>query len=109
MLLKAALFGEVDPVVGVSANIMMGQPIRGGTGFSQIMLDEVALPRLLSGLPAVAGEEEDEELDLDQANINAALYEDANDACSSTRLAMNFTLPRAQAVIEEEDVDWVVA
>ena len=109
VLLKAALFGEVDPVVGVSANIMMGQPIRGGTGFSQIMLDEVALPRLLSGLPAVAGEEEDEELDLDQANINAALYEDANDACSSTRLAMNFTLPRAQAVIEEEDVDWVVA
>jgi DNA-directed RNA polymerase II subunit RPB1 len=109
VLLKAALFGEVDPVVGVSANIMMGQPIRGGTGFSQIMLDEVALPRLLSGLPAVAGEEEDEELDLDQANINAALYEDANDACSSTRLAMNFTLPKAQAVIEEEDVDWVVA
>jgi DNA-directed RNA polymerase beta' subunit len=109
VLLKAALFGEVDPVVGVSANIMMGQPIRGGTGFSQIMLDEVALPRLLSGLPAIAGEEEDEELDLDQANINAALYEDANDACSSTRLAMNFTLPTAQAVIEEEDVDWVVA
>ena len=108
VLLKAALFGAVDPVVGVSANIMMGQPIRGGTGFSQIMLDEVALPRLLSGLPA-APQEEDEEFDLDQSNIDAALYEDANDACSSTRLAMNFTLPKAQAVIEEEDVDWVVA
>ena len=108
VLLKAALFGAVDPVVGVSANIMMGQPIRGGTGFSQIMLDEVALPRLLSGLPPVP-QEEDEEFDLDQSNIDAALYEDANDACSSTRLAMNFTLPKAQAVIEEEDVDWVVA
>ena len=108
VLLKAALFGAVDPVVGVSANIMMGQPIRGGTGFSQIMLDEVALPRLLSGLPPVP-QEEDDEFDLDQSNIDAALYEDANDACSSTRLAMNFTLPKAQAVIEEEDVDWVVA
>ena len=106
--MKAALFGAVDPVVGVSANIMMGQPIRGGTGFSQIMLDEVALPRLLSGLPPVP-QEEDEEFDLDQSNIDAALYEDANDACSSTRLAMNFTLPKAQAVIEEEDVEWVVA
>lgn len=38
ILLKAALFGEVDPVTGVSANIMMGQPIRGGTAFSQILL-----------------------------------------------------------------------
>lgn len=116
ILLKAALFGEVDPVTGVSANIMMGQPIRGGTGFSQIMLDEVALPRLLAGLPPVPlgedGKDEEDEEDgeyvIDQSNINAALYEDANDTCSSTRLAMNFTMPRAQAHIEEDDIEFIV-
>ena len=61
MLLKAALFGEVDPVTGVSANIMMGQPIRGGTSFSQIMLDEQILPKLFEGLedaPTIDDEEE---------------------------------------------------
>ena len=47
ILLKAALFGEVDPVTGVSANVMMGQPIRGGTAFSQILLDDAMLPILL--------------------------------------------------------------
>ena len=40
MLLKAAQSGELDPVTGVTANIMFGQPIPGGTGMSQILLDE---------------------------------------------------------------------
>jgi DNA-directed RNA polymerase II subunit RPB1 len=109
ILLKAALFGEVDPITGVSANIMMGQPIRGGTGFTQIMLDEAALPRLLAGLPPIPQEDEEEGYEISQSNIDAALYEDANDACSSTRLAMNFTMPRAQAHIDEDEVDFVVA
>ena len=60
MLINAALYGEVDPITGVSANIMMGQPIRGGTAFSQILLDEQALPLLLEGL-AEEEEAEDEE------------------------------------------------
>jgi hypothetical protein len=46
--LKAALFGEVDPVTGVSANIMMGQPIRGGTAFSQVLMDDQMLVSYLS-------------------------------------------------------------
>ena len=40
MLLKAAHMGELDPVTGVTSNIMFGQPIPGGTGMSQILLDE---------------------------------------------------------------------
>jgi DNA-directed RNA polymerase II subunit RPB1 len=40
MLLKAAQSGELDPVTGVTANIMFGQTIPGGTGMSQILLDE---------------------------------------------------------------------
>ena len=40
VFIKAGIFGEFDPVTGVSANIMVGQPIRGGTGFSDILFDE---------------------------------------------------------------------
>ena len=43
IMLRAALFGEMDPITGVSANIMTGQPIRGGTTFTQVLLDEAAL------------------------------------------------------------------
>ena len=39
-LLKAAIFGESDPVKGVSANIMLGQLSPGGTGNCDVMLDE---------------------------------------------------------------------
>jgi DNA-directed RNA polymerase II subunit RPB1 len=106
MLMKAALFGEVDPVTGVSANIMMGQTIRGGTAFSQIMLDEASLPRLLEGLPAHPEADEDEDIvQLSDTNIGAVLYEDPNDACSKTRLQMNFVLPKSKTMIEEEDED----
>lgn len=39
-LLKAATFGEVDTMQGVSANIMMGQVAPCGTGCVQILIDE---------------------------------------------------------------------
>jgi hypothetical protein len=50
-MLRAACFGEMDPVTGVSANIMTGQPIRGGTTFSQVLLDEEALKEFISTAP----------------------------------------------------------
>ena len=52
IMLRAALFGEMDPVTGVSANIMTGQPIRGGTSFTQILLDEAALIDFMTNSPA---------------------------------------------------------
>jgi DNA-directed RNA polymerase II subunit RPB1 len=101
ILLKAAVFGEIDPVTGVSANIMTGQPIRGGTAFSDILLDETALLRLQQGLPAVPPlEEEDEGPTEDQ--IDAELSKDPNDLCSPSRLRMQLSLPTAGALLEEE-------
>ena len=47
IMLRAALFGEMDPVTGVSANIMTGQPIRGGTTFTQVLLDALLDRRVL--------------------------------------------------------------
>lgn len=110
ILLKAALFGEVDPVTGVSANIMMGQPIRGGTAYSRVLLDETVLMKLLSGLDPMIEEEEDTD-ELSQLNIDTVKYEDPNDKCSNTKLRMNFAIPSSNVKIEtedEEDVEFVV-
>jgi DNA-directed RNA polymerase II subunit RPB1 len=46
VLLRAAQMGELDPVTGVTSNIMFGQPIPGGTGMSQILLDEDMLTKV---------------------------------------------------------------
>jgi len=106
ILLKAAVFGEIDPITGVSANIMTGQPIRGGTAFSDILMDEAALLRLQKGLPAVQVAEEDEPPTQDE--VDADLYESTNDLCSPARLRMNMTLPNASTVLEEDDVELVL-
>jgi len=107
ILLKAAVFGEIDPVTGVSANVMAGQPIRGGTAFSDILLDEVAVLRLQKGLPpskplqgeAAAPTEEEVEEEYRQAQ---------DDMCSAARLKMNLTLPSSTVNLEDEpDVEFV--
>jgi DNA-directed RNA polymerase II subunit RPB1 len=103
VLLKAALHGEMDPVTGVSANIMTGQPIRAGTAFSEILLDEAALIRLNADLPPVE-EDEEEEGEPTQAMINQALYgPEQADACAQVETTMNMVLPTAEKIIEDED------
>jgi DNA-directed RNA polymerase II subunit RPB1 len=57
IMLRAAMFGEMDPVTGVSANIMTGQPIQGGTSFSQVLVDEMALMAYLKEAPATPEQE----------------------------------------------------
>jgi len=104
ILLRAALFGEVDPVSGVSANIMMGQPIRGGTGFFNILFDEGAFMRLQEGLPPMQCDDDDVEGPT-QEQIDAELTEDQTDICSTARLRMNVAMPQAAVLMEEPDVD----
>jgi len=105
ILLKAALFGEVDPVTGVSANIMMGQPIRGGTAFSQILLDDQMLPQLLASIDTEKvndGLEDEEEGDLSRLHETGLQI---NDPCSTTQFQMNMVLPGAKASFEEPDIE----
>ena len=104
VMLKAALYGEIDPVTGISANIMTGQPLRGGTAFTQILLDEFALPRLMEGLPAMEEAEEEEDAP-QQENIDNELYEDTNDACAATNLRMNLEMPATVQENNEEDIE----
>uniref|UniRef100_A0A6C0BJR1 DNA-directed RNA polymerase n=1 Tax=viral metagenome TaxID=1070528 RepID=A0A6C0BJR1_9ZZZZ len=108
ILLRAAIFGETDPVTGVSANIMTGQVIRGGTAFSQILLDEAALLRLQEGLPPVPVDEEEDVEEPTEEEIADELHEDANDMCSSARLRMNIVMPNSAVLVEEPDVDFTV-
>ena len=98
IVMNAALFGEVDPVTGVSANIMMGQPIRGGTAFSQIMLDDDMFEHLTKGLEGVEDDEEEEEGSLD---IFFGATE-ASDPCSKANFQMSIVMPNAIEGLEDE-------
>jgi DNA-directed RNA polymerase II subunit RPB1 len=104
ILLRAALFGEMDPVTGVSAKIMTGQPMRGGTTFSQLLLDEAAFMRLQKGLPPVADAEEEDVDDLDDDDIAEELSNMADDKCNAVRLRMNTVMPEGDVDLEEPDV-----
>ena len=104
ILLRAALFGEIDPVTGISANIMMGQPIRGGTGFFEILFDESAFMRLQEGMTPLEGVEDDDEGPT-QEEIDAELHEDQDDLCSTARLRMNVAMPQKAVLMEEGDVE----
>jgi DNA-directed RNA polymerase II subunit RPB1 len=107
ILLKAALFGEMDPVTGLAANIMTGQPFRGGTGFFNVLLDEAAFLRMQEGLPPMDVEESEDEGPT-QEQIDKELYEDQNDICATTRLRMNVAMPAAATIGDEPDVEWAI-
>jgi DNA-directed RNA polymerase II subunit RPB1 len=108
ILLRAALFGEVDPVTGISANIMMGQPIRGGTGFFNILFDEGAFMRLQEGLPPATCEEDEDGAGPTKEQIAAELTEDQTDICSTARLRMNVAMPQKAVLMEEPDIEIMV-
>jgi DNA-directed RNA polymerase beta' subunit len=103
ILLKAALFGEVDPVTGVSANIMMGQAIRGGTAFSQILLDDQMLPELLKEIDV-----EKDRLEEEEAGDLSHLEESGlslSDPCAKTQFQMNMVMPQGKQLMEEPDIE----
>jgi len=109
ILLNAAVYGEMDPVTGVSANIMLGQPIRGGTGFFSVLFDELAFIRLQSALPPIEHEEEeDDDEGPTQEQINKELREDTDDMCSSARLHMNIIVPNATPLMDESDIELTI-
>jgi len=49
-LIQAGIFGELDKLMGVSSNVMMGQKIKSGTNSSKIYLDEEKLLQELENL-----------------------------------------------------------
>jgi len=111
IMLRAALFGELDPITGVSANIMTGQPIRGGTSFSSILLDEDSLKKFMSEATGVDLSVEKEE-EFTEEDEEAALYEartlggGKDDACAVPRLRLEATLPDQEEVtVDYEEME----
>ena len=81
---------------------MMGQAIRGGTAFSQILLDDQALPELLKAVEIDKHVLEEEEAgDLSEWNKT---YVTAADPCSMSQLQMTMIMPEAKAPIDEDDI-----
>ena len=112
IMLRAALFGELDPITGVSANIMTGQPIRGGTSFSSILLDEDSLKKFMSEATGVdlSGLEKEEQYTQDDED--ATLSESRkgvgakDDACALPRLRLEATLPdQHEGNVEYEEME----
>jgi hypothetical protein len=105
ILLKAALFGEMDPVTGVSANIMMGQPIRGGTAFSQIMMDDQVLTQLLKDvdvdkLSGILEEEEAGDLSrLEETRVKMA------DPCATVQFQNSIVMPPPKEIMDEPEIE----
>jgi hypothetical protein len=103
-LINACYFGEVDPMKSVSANIMMGQPIRGGTSFSQILLDESAIVNMYKGLEPV-DEYPEEEASAAQEFSSEEEMNYLTDECSAAKFKMAVTLPPPGAIQDEEDIE----
>ena len=110
MIHSRKLVWKCGRMIGVSANIMTGQPIRGGTSFSDILFDEQAFMRLQEGLAPVAeGEEDDDEYEATEEDIEKELYESAEDKCAVANLKLNVTLGAQTSIdLEEPDVEALI-
>lgn len=102
IMLRAALFGELDPVTGVSANIMTGQPIRGGTSYSSILLDEDALRKFMSestgvSMPVETQQEFTEE-DEDDILYAKRTRGAKDDPCALPRLRLEASIPEQKEI-----------
>jgi DNA-directed RNA polymerase II subunit RPB1 len=103
ILRDAALFGQMDPVTGVSANIMMGQTIRAGTAYTQILLDEVALMKYAEDESLDTVPEDVEEMDApDQEMIYRELNMKDKNECDKINTQLNVILPNAEINLKDE-------
>ena len=92
--LRAAIFGERDPVLGVSSKVMLGAPIKAGTAFSEILYDELTAIKFAEDTPEQHPIEYDSLAPFTNDEMNDALYgADDNGECSVTNLRIPISLP----------------
>ena len=80
IIAKAAIFGEIDKVTGVSSNIMLGQEVPIGTGSIELLFDEDKFVDIYSSMDIEDTKEEEETDDNDEF---------LNQFCSDENLADN--------------------
>ena len=83
-LIKASIFGEKDKLQGVSSNIMLGQIIPSGTGFSDVFIDEEQMIDNLTELNKV-----EDEFEIEEDNIDNLLHVD-DEECPKDDFAFSF-------------------
>lgn len=109
IMLHAAMFGERDPVLGVSANVMLGAPIRAGTAFTEILLDETAAIELARTTPeqTVKIQPKKGPQAMGEADIENILYAEKTGDCATANIRLEAALPPAPTITTEEipDVD----
>ena len=71
-LIKAGIFGEKDKLQGVSSNIMMGQTIKAGTGYCNILLDEEKLIKEMENIQYT----KEDFIEVSDKNIDMLLQDD---------------------------------
>jgi hypothetical protein len=82
---------------------MMGQPIRGGTAFSQILLDDQILPQLLADVDINKYKgilEEEEEGDL-LGEVGVGM----DDPCSTAQFQMNMMSSVVKPIADEPEIE----
>jgi DNA-directed RNA polymerase II subunit RPB1 len=87
--IKAGVFGEKDNLKGVSSNIMMGQTIKSGTGFTELLFDE---DKLIESLTELDYEQTDYIETIDD-NIDTLLNESdplMDDYCNDDNFKFSF-------------------
>lgn len=85
-LIKAGVFSEKDNLYGVSSNIMLGQLIKSGTGYCDVLLDEEHLINSLKDI----GEKEEEYIDIDESNIDVLLKKEEEGDCSEDNFKFSY-------------------
>ena len=84
IIAKAALFGEYDKINGVSANIMLGQEVKNGTSFSDVLFDEKFFLEKLE--EAELNEESD-----DDTGLLDVIDEEGDSYCDIDNFGFNFS------------------
>jgi len=110
--LRAAIFGERDPILGVSAKVMLGAPIKAGTAFSELLLDEASAIQMAETTPEQRPAAPSGPINYTDEELDDALYGEADEGeCSTKELRLNVAMPAAplNSVPEEMmDVDIAV-
>ena len=107
IMLKSALYGERDPILGVSANIMLGSVIRGGTSFSDVLYDEMAAIQLKKDAPPPKISILTVHDELSQEQIDSKLFTPTKTGFVPIQASLP-TIQSSQIEEEEFDLDLVI-
>ena len=86
-LIKASIFGEKDNLKGVSSNIMLGQTIPSGTGFTEVLLDEEVLMNNIQSLQSI----DEEHIDSNDYDVEQLLsVQEDEEECAVDEFKFSF-------------------